>query len=102
MGVLRDFNKSVREAVKDGRIDKSKHAAAISAAKKLAELMDTPDWPIVQGKIDNVTPSVYLKYCEALSLTPASKGKKTSAKAEKTEAADTKIVAFRGASKYAR
>ena len=31
--------------------------------------MDDPDWPIVEGRIDNVSPSIFLKYCEALGLT---------------------------------
>jgi len=53
----------------------------IEAAAKIAALMDEPEWPIVRGKIDNVSPAVFLKYCDALGIVPNSelKGKRTAA-----------------------
>lgn len=66
------FDASVREAVKKGQIDPKTHAAAITAARKLAVTLDSPGWPeLPSGKVDNVTPATFLRYCEALGLTPA-------------------------------
>lgn len=70
MSVLSRFNRSVSEAIKDGRLDRKKHGALIEAARKLAETMDRDGWPIIDGRFDNVTPSTYKQYCEALHLTP--------------------------------
>ncbi len=68
------FNASVREAVKNGRIDRKTHGAAIAAARKLARALDEPGWPeLPSGKVDNVTPATFLRYCEALGLTPVVK-----------------------------
>ena len=69
MKVRDAFNAAVREAVKEGRINRKKHGAIIEAGRKVAGVMDEKDWPIVRGKIDNVSPGVFLKYCEALGLT---------------------------------
>ena len=74
--VLKAFDASVDAAVADGRIDKTAQAALIAVARKVAAVMDEPDWPIVckdadgKGKLDNVSPSVLLKYCEALGVCP--------------------------------
>lgn len=68
--VLTKFNSAVNEAVKDGRLDRKKHGAIIEAAKKMAATMSRDDWPIIDGKFDNVTPSTFMKYCEVLHLTP--------------------------------
>lgn len=68
--VLSRFNTSVNQAVKDGRLDRQKHGALIEAAKKMAATMDREGWPLIDGKFDNVTPSTFQKYCEALHLTP--------------------------------
>lgn len=70
--VLTKFNTAVNEAVKDGRLDRRKHGALIEAARKMAATMDREGWPIIDGKFDNVTPSTFQKYCEALHLTPSS------------------------------
>ena len=75
MGVLDAFDASVEEAVKAGRLDMASHGAAIEAARKVAAIFDEPEWPIVRGKLDNVSPSVFLKYCEALGLTPSEQPK---------------------------
>ena len=70
MSVKSKLRKSVKEAIEAGLIDKKKQGALIEAAMKMAEVMDNPDWPIMDKKFDNVTPSTFLKYCEALHLTP--------------------------------
>lgn len=70
MTVLEAFDASVADAVESGRLDETAHGATIQAARKVAALFDEPEWPIVKGKLDNVSPSVFLKYCAALGLTP--------------------------------
>ena len=72
MSVLSRFNSSVSAAVKDGRLDRKKHGALIEAARKLAATMDREGWPIIDGRFDNVAPSMYKQYCEMLHLTPDS------------------------------
>ena len=74
MSVYSKFNRSVRKGIEAGRIDKEKHGAIIEAGKKIAKMMDDPGWPIIKGKIDNVSPSVFLKYCETLGITELGTG----------------------------
>ena len=73
MSVLSKFNKSVKAGIASGRIDKDRNGAVIEAAKKIAKIMDDPDWPIVKGKFDNVYPSLFLRYCEKLGITDLGK-----------------------------
>lgn len=70
MGVLSKFNKSIKAEIEAGRIDANIQGPIIEAAKKVARVMDQKGWPMVNGKVDNVSPSVFLKYCEKLGLTP--------------------------------
>ena len=73
MSVLSKFNKSVKAGIEAGRIDKDRNAAVIEAARKVARLMDDPNWPIIKGKLDNVYASVFLKYCDTLGITDLGK-----------------------------
>lgn len=69
--VYRALNRSIDAAVKAGRIDRDAQAALIAAARKVARVMDSPDWPLVEGgKFDNVSASTLLKYCDALGICP--------------------------------
>lgn len=68
--VLSRLNTSINRAVKEGRLDRAKHGALIEATRKLAATMDREGWPIIDGRFDNVTPSMYKQYCELLHLTP--------------------------------
>lgn len=70
MSVLGAFDASVSAAIADGSLDEVKQGAVIAAARKVALMFDEPEWPIVKGKLDNVSPSVFLKYCDALGLMP--------------------------------
>ena len=70
MSVRSRLKTAVNKAVKEGTIDKKKQGAIIEAAMKLAAVLDDPDWPIIDKRFDNVTPSTFLKYCEMLHLTP--------------------------------
>jgi hypothetical protein len=83
MSVLLAFDDAVKQALLDGNLDATRHGATIEAARKVASVMDDEDWPMVRGKIDNVSPSVFLKYCDALGLTPAEQPKKKQQKPAK-------------------
>lgn len=71
------LNVSIDAAITAGRIDPDAQAVLIEAARKVAHIMDEPDWPIIckdakgNGKQDNVSPSVLLKYCDALGICPS-------------------------------
>ena len=70
MGVVDSFDTAINQAINEHRLDRDSHGAVIEAARKVAAVMDEPEWPIVRGKIDNVSPSVFLKYCDALGICP--------------------------------
>ncbi len=88
--VYRALNDSINAACATGKLDRGRHGATIAAARKVARLMDDPEWPIVAGgKFDNVSPALFLKYCQALGLTPELDGK------EQTRAAPSKLTMLR-------
>lgn len=90
--VTDSFDESIDIAVKSGTLDVDRHAAPIAAARKLAGMMDSPNWPMVNGKLDNVSPGVFLKYCDALGIVP---GKEAAAKVGKP-----RVVSVAGNSKW--
>lgn len=45
-------------------------AGPVAVIRKLADFLDDPDWPYVNGKFDNVTPAKFLDYCVQLGLVP--------------------------------
>lgn len=83
--IYKALNQSISSAVASGRIDRRAQAALIAAARKVARVMDDPEWPIIKGKYDNVSPSMLLKYCEALGICPTFD--KTEAKAVRSSLA---------------
>lgn len=44
--------------------------AAVALLYRLAERIDHPDFPVIDGRFDNVTESLFLKTAAALGLTP--------------------------------
>ena len=103
MSVVEKYDIAVQEAILSGAINEKQHGAAIEAARKVAMVMDEPEWPIVRGKIDNVSPSVFLKYCEQLSLVPNVSIKKVKAEKKEPEVKETKgVVSFRNGSRFAK
>lgn len=96
MGVLESFDESVEQAIKAGTLDASRHGAAIQAARKVAFVLDDPEWPIVRGKIDNVSPSVFLRYCDALGILPTAEMQPASTKSA------AKLVKFTSSAKFAK
>ena len=99
MSLIEKFDEAVAAALSDGLIDEIKQGPIIEAARKVAIVMDEPEWPIVRGRIDNVSPSVFLKYCDKLGLAPdveLPKKKKEEPPAEGPE----KVVQLVGSSKW--
>ena len=96
MSVLEAFNVAVEQALEEKTLDSERHGAAIEAGRKVAAVMDSPEWPMVRGKIDNVSPSVFLKYCDALGILPS-----VDVSAEKPKK-KAKLVAFTSSSKFAK
>ena len=90
--VTDSYDESIERAINAGTLDADAHAAPIAAARKLAQMMDGPNWPMVNGKLDNVSPGVFLKYCDALGIVP---GKEAKAKTEKP-----RIVSVAGNSRW--
>lgn len=68
MTVLEAFEQSIRAAIASGSLDAEKNAAPIEAGRKVAALMDDPEFPYINGKYDNVSAALFLKYCTALGL----------------------------------
>lgn len=70
------MERSIAAALDAGKLDADAQAVQIAAIRKVAAVMDEPDWPIIckdaegKGKFDNVSPGTLLKYCEALGLNP--------------------------------
>lgn len=94
MSVVEQFDKNIDAAIKRGSLNRAENGAMIEVARKLAELIDTPEWPMVNGKIDNVSPAVFLKYCDALGIMPNIDTAKTKQKA--------KLAAITTSSKFAK
>jgi hypothetical protein len=69
--MLEKTRSSVTAAVAAGKIDSAVSAGPIEALLKLAEQLDSPDWPLVGHKLDTTTPQTYLRYAETLGLTPS-------------------------------
>jgi hypothetical protein len=44
---------------------------AVVVLLQMAQRLDDVEFPVFDGKFDNVTQGLYLKYCESLGLTPA-------------------------------
>jgi hypothetical protein len=64
---------------------------ACSVLLQLAERLDDPDFPVIDGKFDNVTQALYFKACEQLGLTPAGRSRL----AEKKETGGGKLAQLR-------
>lgn len=53
---------------------------AVAVLLQLAERLDDPDFPIIDGKFDNVSQSLFVKTLETLGLTPAGRERLTERK----------------------
>lgn len=104
--VLEETDRSIAAAIADGTLDPELSAGPIAALRLVATQLDHPDFPIVEGKLDNVSLPTYLRYCQDLRLTPASRGeaKKEGAggKLAKLRAVESAKSTSKGTSKRAR
>lgn len=64
---------------------------AVSVLLQMAERLDDPDYPVIDGRFDNVTQALYFRACEQLGLTPAGRNRLT----EKKEAGGGKLAQLR-------
>lgn len=65
---------------------------------QVATVLDDPDFPIVDGRFDNVSQSTYLKYCQELGLTVAARA----VKEEKRDAKESKLEQLQKGAKALR
>lgn len=63
------------EAAKKAGIITAMDAGAVETVLRLAERMEDPDFPVIDGRFDNVTESLFFKACDSLGLTPAGRKK---------------------------
>lgn len=70
MDIWTTTNDSVQAAKQAGQITDADEGA-VAVLLQMAERLDDPDYPVIDGRFDNVTQALYLKYCEQLGLTPA-------------------------------
>ena len=94
MTVSEAYDTAVAYAIAHGTIDAARDGAVIEAGRKVAAMMDAPDWPMVNGKLDNVSPSAFLKYCDALRIRPEADA------VEKPKAA--KLTAMAGSGRFGK
>jgi hypothetical protein len=73
-----EAERSVAAAVEAGLVDRERDAGAVAALMLVADQLDDPDFPLRGGRVDNVSLPAFLRYSEALGLTPASASAKQS------------------------
>jgi hypothetical protein len=76
VSVLDETNRSIGAAIADGTLDEDISAGPIAAIRRVAEQLDDPDFPVIDGRLDNVSLPTYLRYCAEMHLTPASRPEK--------------------------
>ncbi|AYN57478.1 hypothetical protein PBI_KEPLER_2 [Arthrobacter phage Kepler] len=74
MDIWETTNESIQAAKRSGVVtDADEGACAVLLT--LAERMDDPDFPVIDGRFDNVTAALYFKACEQLGLTPSGRAR---------------------------
>jgi hypothetical protein len=89
-----DVWQTTNEAVQAGKragLITDMDEGAVAVLLQMAERLDDPDYPVIDGRFDNVTQALYFKACEQLGLTPAGRGRL----AEKKEAGGGKLGELR-------
>lgn len=61
---------TVDEALKTASWITDADSATVELLRRLADRLDDPDFPVIDGRFDNVTESLFLKTATALGLTP--------------------------------
>lgn len=75
----RAVDRSIKAAHEQGLIDLDLQAGPICALRILAEQLDTPGWPLIDGRLDNVSLPTILRYCQALGIVLNIDGKRANA-----------------------
>lgn len=73
-----DIWETTNEAIQAGKragVITDMDEGACSALLQLAERLDDPDYPNIDGRFDNVTAALYFKACDQLGLTPAGRAR---------------------------
>jgi hypothetical protein len=70
LDIWKTTNDSVQAAKRAGLITALDEGAVV-VLLQMAQRLDDVEFPVFDGKFDNVTQGLYLKYCESLGLTPA-------------------------------
>jgi hypothetical protein len=83
-------NESVQAAKRAGTITAADEGA-VAVLLQMAERLDDPDFPVIDGRFDNVTQALYFKACEQLGLTPAGRSRLS----EKKETGGGKLAQLR-------
>lgn len=91
MEIWKVTNDSV-QAAKAAGIITSMDEGAVAVLLQIAQRLDDVEYPIVDGKFDNVSQSLYFKACEQLGLTPAGRSRME----EKKETGGGKLAQLRG------
>ncbi|AYN56819.1 DNA binding protein [Arthrobacter phage RedFox] len=74
MDIWETTNEAIQAAKRSGVITDMDEGAC-SALLQLAERLDDPDYPNIDGRFDNVTAALYFKACDQLGLTPAGRAR---------------------------
>lgn len=90
MDVWETTNEAIQAGKRAGVITDLDEGAC-SALLQLAERLDDPDYPNIDGRFDNVTAALYFKACDQLGLTPAGRSRL----AEKKENGGGKLAQLR-------
>lgn len=90
MDVWETTNEAIQAGKRAGVITDLDEGAC-SALLQLAERLDDPDYPNIDGRFDNVTAALYFKACDQLGLTPAGRSRL----AEKKETGGGKLAQLR-------
>ncbi|MFJ4168375.1 hypothetical protein ACIPY3_02580 [Paenarthrobacter sp. NPDC089714] len=90
MEIWEQTNEAVQAARRAGVLTDMDDGAC-AALLQLAERMDDPDYPLIDGRFDNVTAALYFKACEQLGLTPSGRAKLP----EKKESGGGKLAQLR-------
>ena len=74
MDIWETTNESIQAARRSGVLTDADDGAC-AVLLQLAERMDDPDFPVIDGRFDNVTAALYFKACEQLGLTPSGRAR---------------------------
>lgn len=91
MDIWETTNASIQAAKQAGALTDADEGACL-VLLQMAERLDDPDYPVIDGRFDNVTQSLYFKACEQLGLTPSGRAKLP----EDKRAAGGKLAQLRG------